>query len=181
MPVFSIANLRCHYTPLVCVRESPSFGTLEGVSLLRQQFGRNLRRLRLQQDWTQEQMAERLGTSVNFLSFMERGMKAPSFENLERIGEVLGWKSRSCSAFQPRQGIEASESNGARTDQSGMAGSSGHSDPGCATVIHSRALHSSCYSSCLLVHPATYMQTQSVPRGPLSCTRKSPFAYQEVP
>ena len=64
-------------------------GTLEGVSLLRQQFGRNLRRLRLQQDWTQEQMAERLGTSVNFLSFMERGMKAPSFENLERIGEVL--------------------------------------------------------------------------------------------
>ncbi len=35
-------------------------------------------------------MAERLGASVNFLSFMERGMKAPSFENLERIGEVLG-------------------------------------------------------------------------------------------
>ena len=34
-------------------------------------------------------MAERLGTSVNFLSFMERGLKAPSFENLERIGEVL--------------------------------------------------------------------------------------------
>lgn len=34
-------------------------------------------------------MAERLGTSVNFLSFMERGMKAPSFENLERIAEVL--------------------------------------------------------------------------------------------
>lgn len=34
-------------------------------------------------------MAERLGTSVNFLSFMERGIKAPSFENLERIAEIL--------------------------------------------------------------------------------------------
>jgi transcriptional regulator with XRE-family HTH domain len=35
------------------------------------------------------QLAERLGTSVNFLSFMERGIKAPSFENLERIADVL--------------------------------------------------------------------------------------------
>jgi len=65
------------------------FARLRGVSTLREQFGRNLRRLRLKEDWTQEQMAERLGTSVNFLSFMERGIKAPSFENLERIAEVL--------------------------------------------------------------------------------------------
>jgi transcriptional regulator with XRE-family HTH domain len=34
-------------------------------------------------------MAEHLGISVNFLSFMERGLKAPSFENLERIAKVL--------------------------------------------------------------------------------------------
>lgn len=59
------------------------------MSSLREQFGRNLRRLRLKQDWTQEQMAERLGASVNFLSLMERGLKAPSFENLERIADVL--------------------------------------------------------------------------------------------
>lgn len=59
------------------------------MSSLREQFGRNLRRLRLQKDWTQEQMAEQLGASVNFLSLMERGLKAPSFENLERIADVL--------------------------------------------------------------------------------------------
>jgi len=59
------------------------------VSTLREQFGCNLRRLRLQADRTQEQMAEQLGMSVNFLSFMERGLKAPSFENLERIAEVF--------------------------------------------------------------------------------------------
>lgn len=34
-------------------------------------------------------MAEELGTSTNFLSFMERGIKAPSFENLELIAKVL--------------------------------------------------------------------------------------------
>lgn len=59
------------------------------MSTLRLQFGRNLRMLRLSRDWTQEEMAERLGMSVNFLSYMERGLKAPSFENLERIAEVL--------------------------------------------------------------------------------------------
>jgi transcriptional regulator with XRE-family HTH domain len=59
------------------------------VSTLRLQFGRNLRTLRLSHDWTQEELAERLGVSVNFLSYMERGLKAPSFENLERMAEVL--------------------------------------------------------------------------------------------
>ena len=59
------------------------------MSTLRLQFGRNLRMLRLFHDWTQEELAERLGMSVNFLSYMERGMKAPSFENLELIGKVL--------------------------------------------------------------------------------------------
>jgi transcriptional regulator with XRE-family HTH domain len=34
-------------------------------------------------------MAERLGTSVNFLSYMERGLKAPSFDNLERMVKVF--------------------------------------------------------------------------------------------
>ncbi len=59
------------------------------MSTLRLQFGRNLRMLRLSHDWTQEELAERLGISVNFLSYMERGLKAPSFENLERMAEVL--------------------------------------------------------------------------------------------
>ena len=44
--------------------------------------------LRHSHDWTQEELAEQLGMSVNFLSYMERGLIALSFENLERIGEV---------------------------------------------------------------------------------------------
>ena len=59
------------------------------MSSLRQQFGRNLRSLRLSKDWTQEEMAERLRMSVNFLSYVERGLKAPSFDNLERMAKVF--------------------------------------------------------------------------------------------
>ena len=59
------------------------------MSSLRKQLGRNLRLLRLSKDWTQEELAERLGVSVNFLSFMERGLKAPSFDNLERMAKIF--------------------------------------------------------------------------------------------
>jgi transcriptional regulator with XRE-family HTH domain len=59
------------------------------VPKLRQQFGRNLRSLRLSKDWTQEELAERLGTSVNFLSYVERGLKAPSFDSLEKIAKIF--------------------------------------------------------------------------------------------
>ena len=59
------------------------------MSSLRLQFGRNLRSLRLSKDWTQEEMAERLRMSVNFLSYVERGLKAPSFDNLERMAKVF--------------------------------------------------------------------------------------------
>jgi len=38
---------------------------------------------------TQERFAEVLNISVDFLSLMERGISAPSFETLERIGKCL--------------------------------------------------------------------------------------------
>lgn len=56
---------------------------------LQHQFGRKLRQLRLERNWTQEQTAERLSMSINFVSYMERGLKAPSFPNLERIAAVF--------------------------------------------------------------------------------------------
>jgi transcriptional regulator with XRE-family HTH domain len=64
-------------------------GTGRGVPRLREQFGRNLRRLRLMRELTQEQFAEAAGISVDFLSLMERGRNAPSFETLEVIAEAL--------------------------------------------------------------------------------------------
>ena len=53
------------------------------------QFGRHLRRMRLTRDMTQEQLAEAAGVSVDFLSLVERGINAPSFETLERFAKAL--------------------------------------------------------------------------------------------
>ena len=39
---------------------------------------------------SQEQFAELLGISVDFLSLIERGINAPSFENLESFSIQLG-------------------------------------------------------------------------------------------
>jgi transcriptional regulator with XRE-family HTH domain len=59
------------------------------MSTLQFRFGRRLRQIRRQQDLTQEQLAEAAGISVVFLSNIERGVNAPSFETLEKLGEVL--------------------------------------------------------------------------------------------
>jgi len=59
------------------------------MSTLRIRFGRRLRQLRRQKDLTQEQLAEAVGISVEFLSNIERGINAPSFETLEKLATVL--------------------------------------------------------------------------------------------
>jgi transcriptional regulator with XRE-family HTH domain len=56
---------------------------------LRKQFGQRLKQIRLQRKKTQEQFAELLGISVDFLSLIERGINAPSFETLETMGRKL--------------------------------------------------------------------------------------------
>ncbi|MGD0048578.1 MAG: helix-turn-helix transcriptional regulator [Bryobacteraceae bacterium] len=52
---------------------------------LRRQFGIRLKALRLERKLTQEQFAELVGISVDFLSLIERGINAPSFEVLEQM------------------------------------------------------------------------------------------------
>jgi transcriptional regulator with XRE-family HTH domain len=60
------------------------------MSTLRVKFGRRLRQLRRYRDLTQEQFAEVADISVDFVSNIERGVSAPSFETLERLAEALG-------------------------------------------------------------------------------------------
>ena len=60
------------------------------MSTLRVKFGRRLRQLRRYRDLTQEQFAEVADISVDFVSNMERGISAPSFETLERLADALG-------------------------------------------------------------------------------------------
>lgn len=59
------------------------------MATLRKQFGTRLRQIRAQRRMTQERFAETLNLSVDFLSLVERGISAPSFETLERIAKRL--------------------------------------------------------------------------------------------
>ena len=56
---------------------------------LRRQFGIRLKAIRLDRRLTQEQFAELVGISVDFLSLIERGINAPSFEVLEQMAGRL--------------------------------------------------------------------------------------------
>ena len=59
------------------------------MATLRKQFGFRLRKIRAERGMTQERFAETLNISVDFLSLMERGINAPSFETLERMAKKL--------------------------------------------------------------------------------------------
>jgi transcriptional regulator with XRE-family HTH domain len=56
---------------------------------LRQKFGKRLRQIRRYRDLTQEQLAEQVGVSVDFIGNLERGESAASFDTLEKLAEVL--------------------------------------------------------------------------------------------
>jgi transcriptional regulator with XRE-family HTH domain len=59
------------------------------VATLRKRFGQRLREIRLSRKMTQEQFAEAVSISVDFLSLIERGRNAPSFETLDRMAKRL--------------------------------------------------------------------------------------------
>ena len=57
---------------------------------LRQRFGDRLRELRFERRMTQDEFAEFMGVSQDFVSSIERGITAPSFETLELLSSKLG-------------------------------------------------------------------------------------------
>ena len=56
---------------------------------LKNKVGLKIKKLRKVHDLTQEQLAEQAGISVDFLSLIERGKNAPSFETLEKIAHAF--------------------------------------------------------------------------------------------
>jgi transcriptional regulator with XRE-family HTH domain len=67
---------------------------------LRRDFGNRLRSIRRGRELTQEQFAELVGISVDFLSLIERGINAPSFEVLERMAGRLEMQVRDLFDFR---------------------------------------------------------------------------------
>jgi transcriptional regulator with XRE-family HTH domain len=60
------------------------------LTSLREKFGNRIRSIRSSRKKSQEEFAELLDISVDFLSLIERGINAPSFENLEVFSTRLG-------------------------------------------------------------------------------------------
>lgn len=59
------------------------------MTQLRSQFAKRLKTLRIEKQLTQEELAEITGLSTSFISSMERGINAPSFETLESLAKAL--------------------------------------------------------------------------------------------
>jgi transcriptional regulator with XRE-family HTH domain len=67
---------------------------------LRRDFGKRLKAIRLDRKLTQEEFAELVGISVDFLSLIERGINSPGFAVLERMAGRLGLPVRELFDFR---------------------------------------------------------------------------------
>jgi transcriptional regulator with XRE-family HTH domain len=55
-----------------------------------EQFGTNLRRIRHERGFTQEELAYRVGMDVSYLSELENGRKEPCLRKMKEISQGLG-------------------------------------------------------------------------------------------
>ncbi|MEK7474114.1 MAG: helix-turn-helix transcriptional regulator [Candidatus Coatesbacteria bacterium] len=63
---------------------------MAGTDVIYEQVGRALREIRTGAGLTQQQLAERAGLSVSFVSFLEAGRKKGSLETYHRLAHALG-------------------------------------------------------------------------------------------
>jgi transcriptional regulator with XRE-family HTH domain len=68
--------------------------------VLQRKLGKRIADLRRVKKLTQEQLAEAVGCSVEFISLVERGVNAPSVAGLERFAKVLNVDVRELFTFQ---------------------------------------------------------------------------------
>jgi transcriptional regulator with XRE-family HTH domain len=57
---------------------------------LKETFGGNARRLRLERGLTQEAFADEVGLAVTYVGQIERGLRNPTLDVVERFARVLG-------------------------------------------------------------------------------------------
>ena len=56
---------------------------------LSQRLGASIRRLRLARGWSQAELAEKADVSVDYISLLERGQRAPALGVLVQISEIF--------------------------------------------------------------------------------------------
>ena len=67
--------------------------------MLSQLLGRRIATLRKCSGFTQEQLAEAAGYSVEFISLVERGVNSPTVAGIERIAQVLKVEPKELFSF----------------------------------------------------------------------------------
>src|SRR5713101_3530901 len=79
-------------TKTSCMPSAPALhsATAGGASTIRPQLGQRIRVLREALSFTQEELAEKAGISVSFVSMIERGERTPHVETLVAISDALG-------------------------------------------------------------------------------------------
>ena len=68
--------------------------------MLQRKLGQRIASLRKAKKLTQEQLAEALGYSVEFISLVERGVNAPSVSGLEKFAKVLKVEVKDLFTFE---------------------------------------------------------------------------------
>ncbi|MGC8989371.1 MAG: helix-turn-helix domain-containing protein [Verrucomicrobiia bacterium] len=68
--------------------------------MLQRKLGQRIADLRKARKLTQEQLAEAIGCSVEFISLVERGVNAPSVAGLEKFAKVLKVEVKELFSFE---------------------------------------------------------------------------------
>jgi transcriptional regulator with XRE-family HTH domain len=71
--------------------------------VLQKKLGQRIASLRKGRKLTQEQLAEALGCSVEFISLVERGVNAPSVAGLEKFAKILKVEVRELFTFEEKK------------------------------------------------------------------------------
>ena len=71
--------------------------------MLQKKLGQRIASLRKGRKLTQEQLAEAVGCSVEFISLVERGVNAPSVSGLEKFAKILKVEVRELFTFEEKK------------------------------------------------------------------------------
>lgn len=71
--------------------------------MLKRKLGQRIASLRKARKLTQEQLAEAIGCSVEFISLVERGVNAPSVAGLEKFAKTLKTEVKELFNFEEKK------------------------------------------------------------------------------
>jgi transcriptional regulator with XRE-family HTH domain len=71
--------------------------------VLQKKLGQHIADLRRARELTQEQLAEAVACSVEFISLVERGVNAPSVAGLEKFAKALRVEVRDLFSFEGKK------------------------------------------------------------------------------